>query len=321
MSKGKLEKTGANSNSVSRSYPGSARLADRPFVARQRESDALLEKLRDYEGRRLPDKERKERINLRDDLRVLTDAEDEAARAIMLMLADTDVSVWVLKVWEKDAPPAIEAFVNNQLRPRKSSSNASTLYLRMSPPGDPERRCSEHLSQDDISAISTIKEWRREKFGKPLTETVDELPPDVRARVAIPRIVQGSIQIPAERSSHLGSGAQDERTQYRPMDDFHRLKDILQYRIALCMRVRTKGGLRPTLESDSFSQSSWSHTAERVPWRAAASIIASPCRGPGREAAPPSGVAPPSPGRCAHRRDAAYFYAARPPPRRCAAAS
>jgi hypothetical protein len=38
----------------------------------------------------------------------------------MLMLADTDVSVWVLKVWEKDAPPAIEAFVNNQLRPRKS---------------------------------------------------------------------------------------------------------------------------------------------------------------------------------------------------------
>jgi hypothetical protein len=33
------------------------------------------------------------------------------------------------------------------------------------------------------------------------------------------------------------------------MDDFHRLKDILQYRIALCMRVRTKGGLRTTLET------------------------------------------------------------------------
>jgi hypothetical protein len=68
----------------------------------------------------------------------------------------------------------------------------------MSPPGDPERRCSEHLSQDDISAISKIKEWRREKFGKPLTETVDELPPDVRARVAIPRIVRGIFEFLSE---------------------------------------------------------------------------------------------------------------------------
>ncbi len=199
MSKGKLEKTGAELELSVKELTQD--LHDWPtghIVVRQRESDALLEKLRDYEGRRLPDKKRKERINLRDELRVLTDAEDEAARAIMLMLADTDVSVWVLKVWEKDAPPAIEAFVNNQLRPRKRRSNAGTLYLRMSPPGDPERRCSEHLSQDDISAISKIKEWRREKFGKPLTETVDELPPDVRARVAIPRIVRGIFEFLSE---------------------------------------------------------------------------------------------------------------------------
>ncbi len=199
MSNGKLEETGAEIElSVKELTQDMHDWPTGHVVVRQRESDALLEKLRGYEGRTLSDKDRKARIKLRDELRVLTDAEGEAARAIMLMLADVDVSVWTLKVWDTDAPIAIEAFTNGQLRPRQSPSDASSLYLRMSPPGDPERRCSEHLSHADIEAISKIKAWRQEQFGKPLTETVDELPPDIRARVAIPRIIRGLFEFLSE---------------------------------------------------------------------------------------------------------------------------
>lgn len=192
MSNGKLEKTGTELQISAKELIQD--LHDWPsghVVVRQRESDILLDQLRGFEGRELTKKEREERIELRDELRVLTNAEDEAARAIRFMLTDADVSPWLMNSLEEDIPLAIEAFINNQLWPRKTPSNASGVYLRMSPPGDSERRCSELLSNEDISAISKIKEWRQERYGRPLTETVEELPLEVRARVAIPRIIRG----------------------------------------------------------------------------------------------------------------------------------
>jgi hypothetical protein len=194
MSQGKLEKTGTELKlSVKELIQD---LHDWPtdhVVVRQRESDALLEKLRAFEGKTLTNKERNQRIKLREELGRLTDAEDEAARAIMLMLADPIMSVWLLKIWrdDDDAPRAVEAFVNSQLWPRKDPPNASGVYLRMSPPSDPERRCSTDLSREDVSSIMEIMQWRQKKFGHPLTETVAELPAAVRARVAIPRIIRG----------------------------------------------------------------------------------------------------------------------------------
>lgn len=199
MSKGRLEKTGAELEMNVKELIQD--LYDWPtghIVIRQRESDNLLEQLRPFEGKKLSDKERKERIKLLDDLRVLADAENEAERGIMLMLTDPDVSVWLLKVWEHDAPLAIEAFINNHLRPWNAGSVASDQYLRMSPPGDPERRCSASLSKEDVSSILTIMKERQARYGKPLTNTVDELPREVRARVAVPRIVRGILEFISE---------------------------------------------------------------------------------------------------------------------------
>lgn len=199
MSKGKLEKTGKELElSVKELTQDFHDWPTGHIVVRQRESDDLLERLRAFEGRKLSNTERRKRIKLRDDLCLLTDAENEAARAVMLMLTDPDVSVWLLKIWEQDAALAIEAFINNQLRPRKIASATSGPYLRMSPPADPQRRCSEHLSKEDVSSIFEIQKLRGEKYGKPLTETVDELPPQVRARVAVPRIVRGIFEFLTE---------------------------------------------------------------------------------------------------------------------------
>jgi hypothetical protein len=86
------------------------------FIIRQRESDKLLEKRRLYEGKPLSTDERKKRVELRKELRVLTNAEDLAVRAVKLILTDPELSIWFLKTWN-DAPLTIEAFVNNYVRP------------------------------------------------------------------------------------------------------------------------------------------------------------------------------------------------------------
>lgn len=195
ISNGKLEKTG---NELKLSMEELIQdFHDWPnghIVIRQRESDVLLEKLRSFEGRKLSDTERQERVKLRNDLRVLTSEENDAERGVMLMLTDPDVSSWLLQVRMDDAPLAIEAFINNHPSPFNDTT-ASMQYLRMSPPGDPQRRYSAPLSQEDVRSIYEIERWRTTEYGNSLTDTVDELPPEVRAKVATPRIIRGILRL------------------------------------------------------------------------------------------------------------------------------
>lgn len=170
-------------------------LLDHPnghFVIRQRESDQILQELRKYEGRTLSTSQRRKRIALRKELRVLTDAEKRAVRAIRMMITDPEISGWLLKVWEPygDLPLTIEAFINDHTGLLVGNHSTHTSYLRMSPSGDPERRCATPLNAADLSAIWDIMETRRNRFGSPLTDTVSELPDDIRARKATPRIIR-----------------------------------------------------------------------------------------------------------------------------------
>jgi hypothetical protein len=82
--------------------------------------DEILKKLRIYDGRESSTAQHVARVALRKELRALTDAEDRAVRAVNLMMTDPELSPWFLKVWEPygDLPLAIEAFVNNELRPK-----------------------------------------------------------------------------------------------------------------------------------------------------------------------------------------------------------
>jgi Restriction endonuclease len=191
MSDGHLEKTGTG---LALSVEGLTQdLHNWPsghFVIRQRESDALIEKLRRYEGRALSNEERSKRITritLRRELRKLTDAEDRAIRGVTLMLTEPEISTWFLKIWEPygDLPLAIESYVNNHSN-IKIGTGISDAQLRMSPPSAPDRRCSELLNKDEISSIMEIMSKRLERYGATLTNSVSELPDDVRARVATP---------------------------------------------------------------------------------------------------------------------------------------
>jgi len=169
------------------------------FVIRQRESDALIEKLRFYESRKLSDDDRKKRIALRKQLRVLTEAENRAVNGVKLMLTDPDVSVWLLKVWEPsgDAPVAVESYVNNETT-LKLEGGIPPAYLRMSPQNAPDRRCTARLSKQDVFAINALMSERQKRYGASLTDTVAELPEGVRARIAEPRIVRGILEFVSE---------------------------------------------------------------------------------------------------------------------------
>ena len=161
------------------------------FVIRQRESDALLTELRDYHGRQLSTDERRSRIALRNDLQGHTRIETRAVDAVRAMLTEPDLRA-SLQSWIEPfdrSHLAIEAFLNEQLFP---DFDGPSTHLRLTPPGRcySEHGCGQKLTAEDIADINTIIAKRVEKFGKPLTETVGELPDHVLYRKAIPRIVR-----------------------------------------------------------------------------------------------------------------------------------
>lgn len=197
LSGGKLEKTAVELElSVTelsqdlRSWPTGH------IVIRQRETDNLLEALRKFEGINMSEKKRRERIELRDRLRALTDVERDAQRGVMFMLTDADASVWFTTIWKEDTPAAIEAYINGLGHSFDGSSSGS--QLRMSPPGNPKVRCAASLSAKDGASIMSKMQEHQDRYSKPMSEMVSELPSEVRSRIAIPRIVNGIFEFLSE---------------------------------------------------------------------------------------------------------------------------
>lgn len=193
MSSGRLENSGDDlSLDVVELYQD---LHDSPtghFVVRQRESDALLTELRQYEGRELSTDERRARIALRKDLRARRDVEARAVQGVSAMLADPNLTASLTPFhWPiEKSHLAIEAFVNEQLNPETAHGPAT--YLRLSPPGRDyhEYGVVQKLTPKDAESITVIRAKRAKKLGRPLTETVAELPDRVLHLKAIPRIVR-----------------------------------------------------------------------------------------------------------------------------------
>jgi hypothetical protein len=54
------------------------------------------------------------------------------------------------------------------------------------------------LSKKEVSAIRKIMAWRKKRFENSLTTTVTELPDEVRAKTATPRLVRGILEFMSE---------------------------------------------------------------------------------------------------------------------------
>ncbi|WFU52541.1 hypothetical protein QA639_22850 [Bradyrhizobium pachyrhizi] len=194
MSGGALEKTGRELElSVAELEQDLRDMPAGHFVIRQRESDAIVEKLKAYERPGLSVAQRQERINLREKLRVLTDWEMRAVEGVRAMLTDRLIAPWVLKAWSPSlVHVSVAAYVQNDTDGAIGKWSPSSV-LRLYPPNDRKRehRCSVSLSNEEAASVMRAEQKHWATYKKPLVPTVLELPATVRARAAVPRIVRG----------------------------------------------------------------------------------------------------------------------------------
>jgi len=161
-------------------------------VVRQRESDALLDRLHAFVGRDLGLDEREERINLRDELRRMTDREARAIQGLMLMLSEEPLRTYMTRVYIDDGhlAAAVHAHVENSLNPNFSLVDPNHTEARVRSPRDPETRMTIYMPKEAVSEILLLQQKRTAEYGRPLTDTIDELPSAVRAAYAIPAVIR-----------------------------------------------------------------------------------------------------------------------------------
>lgn len=184
------------------------------IVVRQAESDKIASEIAQIGTVKLTQENRKHRFALRNQLHVLTKRETFAAQAIRLFLTHPETLDWIW-IWDiphrnKITARAIVAFLDGYFVKSSGQSQSNAVNLRMNPKGDREARASALLRPADIEAILAIQKWRVSQYGKPLTTIVDELPDDVLAEIALPRILDQIVsklneeRIPIEQLQKCG---------------------------------------------------------------------------------------------------------------------
>jgi hypothetical protein len=162
------------------------------FIIRQRESEDIVEKLKAFERSGLSKFQRLQRINLREELRILSDREARAVNGVRAMLADPEIAPWVLQVRMPSlAHLSVAAYVQNHTGGVDIRGGVSN-WLRLYPPKDHlrEHRQSVRVTSEEATLIMDAEQKFRSKYNKPMTPCVDELPDAVLARAAIPCIVR-----------------------------------------------------------------------------------------------------------------------------------
>lgn len=174
---------------------------DGRLLLKQRESDALVLKINAYEGKTMNEEQRGDRLDLLDELSRADSLESKIARGVRLMLADSSVTTLLFEVYGDtgDAPRAVAGFVNKELDPKRGIVKSGTTRLRVFAPGNDKIRMSSYINGAQAQTILDLMEERRIRYGKPLTDTVDELPPEVRADVAIPAVISSILRLMDKR--------------------------------------------------------------------------------------------------------------------------
>ncbi|WP_188130042.1 restriction endonuclease [Roseovarius litoreus] len=166
------------------------------IVIRDHETDNLIQKIAALGEGPHSKERRKERLALRQQLRVLRRREEVAQEGVARMCTMNELRTYLYRVKEpKLAALCISEFINEQMAAPGSRAIAHGRALRLSPPDNMrDSRLSANLDDWALKSIEIIKAKRVEMFNNPLTTTVDELPDDVFAQVAFPRIMRGILE-------------------------------------------------------------------------------------------------------------------------------
>ena len=222
-SDGRLELTGEDLAVTCRELTHEFR--DHPaarIVIRKRESDDLVAKIAAYDGRPLTMAERKTRLELRDKLATLQAKEARLSLAVRLMLADPAMSWWIfnLKRDSGDGARPITSFVNHEFK--NALIDPETIKIRLFAPRDSEIYHPWYITEADVASITALREKRDRRFGHGgHTNTVTELPDQVRGAEAIPAVI-------SEILHQLDEG--------RSLEDLRKngMLDIGDWRVQIC---------------------------------------------------------------------------------------
>ena len=102
----------------------------------------------------------------------------------------------MLQVWRPSlAHVSVAAYVRNHTGGADIGTGVSN-WLRLYPPSDylRERRHSMRVTKEEAASVMGAQQKHLARHKKPVAPSVDELPDAVRARAAIPRIVQGILE-------------------------------------------------------------------------------------------------------------------------------
>lgn len=169
---------------------------DGHIVIRDRETDKLIEKIAALGDNLQSIPCRKSRLQLRQQLRRLTRREKAVQDGIVRMCTMPELRTYLYQVKQpKLAAECIGGFIEELMVTPDPSLNDDDLILRMHPPNNlRNERLSAKLDNMAHESIEAIKAERIKMYGKPLTTTVDELPNEVFAQVAFPRILRGILE-------------------------------------------------------------------------------------------------------------------------------
>jgi hypothetical protein len=201
-SHGKLELSGAEWNL--RVEEAAEDFFDWPnghVIVRQREADEITLKLQDLAGSQSSPSMRSQRLELRKKLRRLLIVERRVQEIIRVVFSHQKFRFHFMTLWEGNGDLAI---VTRSLIERCFDTELSQAHMQkiwVHPPSPQllsgyrdqfsvaDMDIPIHMPEDIYLEIERIKRQRFKKYGKSLTETVDELPISARAKYVVPAII------------------------------------------------------------------------------------------------------------------------------------
>jgi len=171
-------------------------------VVRQRETDAKVAQLRKLENEPVSSQRRKAKLELRAELRYMRERERKVQDTIRMLYTNEQLKFYMLYLDETgvDARNILQAIIESRLQLNWGSNLPQKIKLL---PPSPHRligpRSPSSVAGDDIlvplpssgyaEILQKERDFPKRFYGNAIVKIVSELPPSVRARLAIPAIV------------------------------------------------------------------------------------------------------------------------------------
>lgn len=167
------------------------------LVVRQQESEHLMAKIKAIPLGGASMRQRRQRVDLQDQLERLERNEPWVETALRLLLTDRDLEYYPGSLHKERAATMVRSVVERRLDPG-SSRGTSDYKLKLVSPRDRQEDVSSFLRREHFDEIWAKVQGRQAKFGHPATDTLGELPDGVLSTVAVPLVLDRLVHLMEE---------------------------------------------------------------------------------------------------------------------------